>query len=194
MPISINPAYLITTPFVTNAQFFVRYDWRWVAKNVLDISPGTGLVAAATLAQLLDTSSVAGTVVYECLFEASEMLVAAAAVGARYTVEELVAAGGRLLIRVVCDLCVGLILKRRGRAVTDENALSQPYNEALGYLEALRRGERIFFMVPAVPEAGLPESASMNPIPGIDPPLITTDAIRYFGLGGPQRGGCWGPG
>lgn len=190
----INPDYLLSAPFVTNDQFLVRYDWRWVAKNVLDVQYGAGTPAAATRAQLIDESSEAGTVVYECLFEASEMVVAAAAVGARYTVVELLEAGGRLLTRIVSDIGIGLILKRRGRAITDEKELSGPYGEAMAYLEQLRRGERIFFMVEDVPEAGLPDTASMEPLAGIEPPTITQDAVRYFGLGGPERGGAWGPG
>lgn len=161
--------------FITNAQFLVRYDRRWVGKNMLD--DGT----SATEADLLDTGTVAGGRLEQLIQEASELVMAAAAVGARYSVNDLVTYGGQLLVRIVSDLTVGLILKRRARALTDENELSGPYAEAMGYLEQLRRGERIFFAVPDVPEAGLPGEATMLPTPGFQPPMWTQYASRLFG-------------
>lgn len=161
--------------FATNAQFLTRYDARWVGKNMLD--DGT----AASAASLADTSSTAGSRLQTMIQEASEIIMAAAAVGARYAVADLVTYGGQLLVRITCDLTMGLVLKRRGRAVTDESQLSGPYAEALGYLEQLRRGERVFYAVPEVPEAGLPGTTNMNPIPGIQPALITSGAFRLLG-------------
>jgi hypothetical protein len=171
-------------PFVTNPQFLARYDGRWVGKNVLDNA------TAATIAQLADPTSAGGAILELLLTEASEMLMAAAAVAARYTEDEVRTYGGTLLARIVCDLCIGLVMKRRGRAVTDQEALSASYNEALGYIEQLRRGERIFWQVPEQAKAGLPESAPMQTV--FDPPLISQQAERYFGCpagGGPSGGG-----
>lgn len=170
--------------FVTNAEFLTRYDGRWTGKNVLD----TG--TAANVAELSDSTSPGGLVLKAMLEEASEYVMAAAAVGARYSPTDLYPnplatppypGGGSLLIRIVCDIAMGLILKRRGRAVSDYKALSASYDEAMDYIEQLRRGERIFPFVPDVPEAGLPTTSSTNPILGVDPPLLTQQAARYFG-------------
>lgn len=188
MPPTVNPEYNLEQPFITNEVFLKRYDWRWVAKNVLDGATANTSAALPTKADLEDEDTEAGSVLYECIFDASEMVMAAAAVGARYTVEDLMPSGdypggGRLLRRIVADLTMGFILQRRGRAIADEQSLSGPYNEAVAYVEQLRRGERIFFQVPDVPEAGLPDVAAMDPIPGLNSQLLTQDAYRYFGCG-----------
>lgn len=176
-------------PFLSNSDFLIRYDWRWCAKNLTDGTTLTNNVAA-TLAELQGTTG-GGAVLTILLTEASELVMAAAAVGARYTEADIRSrpldnppymGGGALLARIVADLTMGLILKRRARALTDEDELSKPYAEALAYLEQLRRGERIFWAVPNVPEAGLPESASMEPRVGIDPPTQSMMAGRYFGF------------
>jgi len=178
------------TPFITNSQFLVRYDGRWVGKNVLD--DGT----AASVASLASPLTPGGMVLEQFIEEASEDVMAAAAVGARYSTSDLVTYGGQLLVRIVSDLTMGKILKRRARALTDEKMLSGPYDEALQYLEQLRRGERIFFAVPDVPEAGLPDTAPMNPMTannGINPACDwVVGASRYFGSCGCNRGTTWG--
>lgn len=163
------------TPFITNNQFLDRYDWRWVAENILDDDRD------ATLNQLLSPTTTAGKRLREFALEASEMVLAAARVGARYSEGDLRSHGGYLLIRIVADLMIAPILKRRNRALSDESQLSKSYNEALQYLELLRRGERIFWAVPNVPEAGLPTTTSLvdNPFTA---PLITDHAVDYFGI------------
>ena len=182
---------LVPLVFITNEEFLVRYDWRWVAKNMLDAQYGTSNKSVSTYDNLVDPlSEEGGTTLATLINEASELVMAAAAVGARYSVDDLLIVpdatpprpgGGALLQRIVSDLTMGLILKRRARATEDTTQLFQPYAEALEYIEQLRRGERIFFMVPLVPEAGLPEAASSVPIPGIDPPNITQQSLRLFG-------------
>jgi hypothetical protein len=149
--------------FLTNAEFLVRYDARWVGKQLLD----TGAVSVPS--DIADPAGAGGAVVAEFIAEASELVMAAAAVGARYTEDDLTTHGGKLLKRLVADLAMGLILKRRVRASKDEDSFSLPYREALDYLEQLRRGERIFYQVPDVPEAGLPGTADM--LPGAAPGL-----------------------
>lgn len=144
-------------PFVTNPEFLVRFDWRWVSKNVLDDN------TAATKDQLEDPLDDGGEVLAAFLAESSEDLMAASAVAARYSEDDIRTYGGELAKRIVCNLTMGKILQRRGRALTDEDALSKPFAEAMAYLEQLRRGERIFFAVPLVPEAGLPGTANMIP-------------------------------
>ncbi len=171
-------------PFITNTEFLQRFDGRWISQNLLD----NGTVPS--IASLQDITSPGGAVLAEMLSDASEMVMGAAAVGKRYTEDDLrinlVATpphpgGGALLLRVVSNLAMGLILMRRGRAISDERALSGPYTDALAALEELRRGERVFWAVPLVPEAGLAAVAGLGPIPGIDPPTIVQLAGRYFG-------------
>ncbi len=185
-------------PFVTNTAFLVRYDWRWCAKNLLD-GPTAGTSSPPpTLTDLQNPSSAAGSVLATLITEASEILMAAAAVAARYTEDDVRTYGGSLRDRIVSDLTMGLVLKRRGRAVTDEKDLSGPYTEALEYIEALRRGERIFWAVPNVPEAGLPGTADGNPfpfpyglLPGHVPPL-SAQSVRYFGFPAAYPGWYYG--
>lgn len=160
--------------FITNAQLLDRYDYRWIGQQMLDTA------AAATQADLLNSGSTAGGRLQAFIGEASEMLMAAAAVGDRYNAADIQTYGGQLLIRIVSDLTMGLILKRRARPVESDEALTRAYDEALGYLEQLRQGERIFYMVPNVPEAGLPAQQTLAALPGFGPPLIT-DQCRIFG-------------
>jgi hypothetical protein len=125
------------------------------------------------------------------ILDASEKLMAAAAVGARYTETEVRTYGGNLLLSIVSSLAIGPILNRRNRALSDEAALSKAYDEAVAFVESLRRGERIFFAVPNVPEAGLSESASMAPASGM-PPLISQQAGAYFGPGANEGASYYG--
>src|SRR5262245_13698077 len=153
--------------FITNSQFLVRFDYRWVAKNVLD--DGT----APSLASLQDPLTSAGSVLASFIEESSDDVMAAAAIGKRYTLDDVTTYGGALLNRLTGDPTMCKILKRRGRATEDDKSLSQPYAEALQYLELLRRGERIFYAVPNVPEAGLPGTATMCPSPLCSQVLIS---------------------
>jgi hypothetical protein len=181
------------SPFLTNAEFLARHDGRWIGKNLLD--DGT----APTIAQMSDPSTVSGIRLETLITDASEELMSAAAVGARYTEDDLRTYGGNLVKSITAGLAIGPILERRGRAVEDWDKMSAAYNRAAKRVEELRRGERIFFAVPDVPEAGLPESASMSPRAGIDPPAISTQASRYFGnpasypgqVNGVPPGGGW---
>jgi len=175
------------TPFITNEQFFTRYDYRWIGQNLKDDGTDATYVELTTVT-LNPTDP--GTIIYSFAFEASEMLMGAAAVGARYSENDIRTYGGYLLLRICADLMLAPVLQRRNRALTDEAELSKSYDEAQQYLELLRRGERIFFMVPGVPEAGLPATSDMCPRPGIDAPLITGQSVRFFGL----PGQCIGPG
>lgn len=173
--------------FITNEQFFSMNDWRWVAKQVLDDG------SAATLTALLDPTTIAGGIVQSFIAQASEMTMSAAAVGDRYNTQnnpllppianDLALYGGTLLVRIVGDLTMGLILKRRARGAKDQEALTLAYTEALGYLEQMRQGERIFFMVPGVPEAGLTATQPMTPGPGLGPPLITNNCAIFGTIG-----------
>ena len=176
--------------FITPADLLIRYDWRWIGQNILDTIPGTAANEAGVLAS---------PKVQAFIEEASEMVMGAAAVGDRYTAEEIQQYGGALLQRIVSDLVIGLILKRRVRSSKDEEAFTLAYNEALAYLEQLRRGERIFYLVPNVPQAGLPATANMAAQPGFGPPLITNNPRIFGTIGFNQNygingggGGCGG--
>jgi hypothetical protein len=171
--------------FISSSQFLLRYDFRWCGKNVLDNGTQAGYD------DLVDPATPAGAVIAAFIAESSEVVMAAAAIGKRYTVDDLTTYGGQLLVRIVSDLVMGLILKRRVRSAEDTAAFSAAYTEALDYLEQLRRGERIFFAVPKVPEAGLMTAADERPRPGsCQPPLISENS-RIFGVR-PLRGECWG--
>lgn len=168
-------------PFVTVAQLFQRVDSRLVGMNLLDDG------SRATAAQMANTGTTAGATLYALLQDASEELMAAAAVGARYTESEVRAYGGNLVLSIVSGLAMGPILERRGRATGDLAKLAAMYDRASGRVEELRKGERIFWAVPNVPEAGSPEVADMTPVVGIDPPSTTQESGRFFGtLGGPE--------
>lgn len=173
---------------LSNEQFLTYHDWRWVGKNMLDTNPGT----PASLSDLLDTNSIAGARLAEFIEVAEGMLFAATSIGDRYSVQDVVTYGGALARKIVADLAVMPVLSRRDRAVSDLDKLSAAVNWAQGYLQQLRDGERIFALVPNVPEAGLPDTASQAPIPGIDPPRWTQRASRYFG--GPSGPCCDGGG
>lgn len=172
-------------PFITNLEFLDRFDWRWIAMQITEATSGAAL--AATYAQLIDTSSTAGARLQTLITDAAEELMSAAAVGARYSEADLRTYGGNLVKNINAGLAVGPILERRNRAVTDWEKISASYTKAKERVEELRRGERIFFAVPDVPEAGLPASADMTPGP-LDCPTISSQAGRYFGT--PATGGC----
>ncbi len=178
-------------PFVTNTRFLIRHDWRWVAKNVLDGATAGTSATPPTLTELQDPSSAAGSVLYTLLQDASEELMSAAAVAARYTEQDIRTYGGSLVESIVSGLAVGPLLERRDRAAEDYAALSAAYDRAKERVEQLRRGERIFWAVPDVPEAGLPESVNQNGhLHGVPPPR-SLQAVRYFGFPAGYPGYCY---
>lgn len=162
--------------FITTADLIVRYDHRWIGQNITD----NGI--PATEAEVLSS-----TKLNAFIEEASEAVMGAAAVGDRYSLSDLTTYGGVLLKRIVCDLVIGAILKRRVRANKDNEAFTTAYEEALNYLELLRRGERIFYAVPNVPEAGLPSTVNLAPTPAASGSPLITDNVRIFGSIGPDR-------
>lgn len=162
--------------FCTNSDLLSRFDSRWCAMNLLD--DGT----TPTLSQLLDTSTVAGARLQSLIGDASEMLMSAASVSARYSVLDLQTYGGNLLINITAGLAMGPILKRRGRTVTTNKMISDAFTEAMSYIEQLRRGDRIFSMVPNVPAAGLMNTVCMTPCIPFGGPDITQVSGRYFGV------------
>jgi hypothetical protein len=184
--------------FATPAQFFLRYDYRWVAKQILDNN------SAASLAEMLNPNTVGGGIIATFIAEESEEVMSAAAVGDRYNTQtnpllppianDLAIYGGQKLVGLVCDLVLGRVLKRRARAAKDDLALTMAYAEAKEKLEQLRQGERIFFMVPGVPEAGLPSTQNLAPPLGLGPALITDNPAIFGTIGFSRNYGLTGQG
>lgn len=170
---------------LTASEFFDYHDYRWVAKNMLDGS-------VPSLADMLDSNTDAGRRVGRFVNMAEDQLFAAAVAQDRYSVNDVVTYGGELAKWIVANIAVGPALARRDRATSDERALALAFQQAQAYLEDLRKGERIFYAVPGVPQAGIPEAATVRPRPGIDPQLVTQRAVRYFGFSGLQPGYCGG--
>lgn len=172
--------------FCTNQDVLDRFDGRWIGQNLLD--DGT----SATVAQLADPTTFVGIRLQNLIGDASEFLMSAASVSARYSVNDLVVYGGNMRINITAGLTMGPILKRRGRAVTTNKMISDAFTEAMSYIEQLRRGDRIFSMVPLVPQAGLPGTTSMQSCPGVPygGPDITQVSGRYWGQGLLPSCGC----
>ena len=186
--------------FLTNEELTTRYDWRWLAQNLVEGTTITGAVTPPTLTDLTTFTVVAGVPVYTfpsgqtlqtLIGDASDQVMGAAAIGDRYTADDLTTYGGNLLKWLTAGVTLGGVLKRRVRASDQDAAFSKAYAEALEYLELLRRGERIFYAVPDVPEAGLPGTAGMIPQPGSGPPYISQNA-RIFGCTTANQRWPWG--
>lgn len=165
--------------FATGADLATHYDRRRLGQLLDD----TG--AAVPPASVADHP-----VVTAMLVAASDEVVAACGVGARYAESDLTAlaaesgGGGPLLRMLVCHLAYGLLINRRGLAADDQSRLTPMWKWSQDYLTLLRKGERVFGGVPDVPEAGLPDTFSMAPAqPGNQPPSIVQTAFRVFGTG-----------
>ena len=172
--------------FLTNIQFFIFFDWRWVAQNLYDLSKGQLLPSDGGYADLSSQAGLppynAGLTLATLCGAASEELMSAAAIGARYQRSDLTQYGGNLVVKVAAALVAGSVLGRRVRATDIDKLYGAAYESAQGMLEALRRGERIFDAVPNVEAAGAGPVAAPQFAPGISPPLWTWEAQRYFGL------------
>jgi hypothetical protein len=164
--------------YATAAKLLELYDSRRIGQMVSD--SGTVPNAAALLTNQIVASMLAA---------ASDEVLAAAAVGNRYTAADLdtlaagTDAGARLIQSITCHIAFGLLVNRRGYAADEFSNLVPMWKWAQDYLTLLRKAERIFPGVPDVPEAGLPDTATTVPRPGINPPRITQEAYRVFGWG-----------
>ena len=172
-----------------------RYDVRRVAELITDsgVRPDTSQII------------VEGTTPYNAvkvfLIDATQMILSASRVAARYTLTQLYGdptvspaiPGSTLAKRLCCDLAFALMTGRRGYASKDSGALTPRAEEAERMLEALRRGERIFdiyeivngkvVMVDDHAQAGLPQAFRLTPD---DDASLLTSNTRFFGVRVPR--------
>lgn len=126
------------------------------ARRLGDLVSDTGVrVSSASL--LTDP------VLQAALDDAQALIDAAILRGQRYLPAELLAllppatptSSYQLLIRLNCDLAYGLLVGRRGYSRSDTLNQAPGYEEALGMVEALADGQRIFPDITGVPQAGV---------------------------------------
>ncbi len=111
------------------------------------------------------------------------MIEAACLVTERYSVQDLqslYSTGGNsasFLIRLTCDLAVGLLMERRPYL---EREPPPQFTRALEWLQQLREGERIFAFAEAS-EAGDPQVAQQSQLDLQIANRATYQASRFFG-------------
>ena len=135
--------------YATPADFLARYDARIVGDIVADdgvqVSSSGLLTDPNLLASLADAS---GDVESACLF------------GERYTPDDLAALTGNsqsLLKRIVCDVAMAYLLKRRPSADPQNDIARLEAAERI--LERLRKGEQVFYRGDDIDPAGVIDTA-----------------------------------
>lgn len=170
--------------FLTATQFTQLYDARRIRDFVSDTD------ARASAADITNPSTAAGAIVAFILEQASELIVAACSVAKKYTRDQLnglvtsttLTPSGYLLQRLTADLAFALLVKRRALPAGEVEKLAPAYAEAMSYLESLRRGDRIFFDVTDVAEAGLPAIQDLTTQPSaLNCPTLMSSQTRIFG-------------
>jgi phage gp36-like protein len=161
-----------TTTYATPQDLVARYDVRdicqWVSDANAPVSPSSLGGNANLLAAIAD---------------ASGMVEAAVLAAERYSVtdlQNLYASGGnsgQFLIRLVCDLAVGLLIERRPYLERDVPA---PFLRALEWLEQLRDGKRILAFQ-EVAQAALPSVIVDSAADVRNRNLASYQANRFFG-------------
>lgn len=165
--------------YATAVQLLARYDSRRIA----ELNSDTGSPVTP-----VDPVSVS-TPVGAALLDASAMLDSALQAGKRYprdVLDTLVAdadpSKGAAIVRVVCDLAVGLLVARRGLPAEELKSLAPNYDESKEWLGKLRDGQHVLDWDDAI-QAGLP-SAQLTDYWN---PNLTSNWNGMFGLFGPQR-------
>jgi phage gp36-like protein len=152
--------------------FLARYDSRAIGQYVADNGV---LVSPADLQT--------NTNLLAILTDASAMLEAAALVGGRYRPADLnnlissSLVGAGLIKRIVSDLAMGLLRKRRGMS---EDQPFPAFEDALRQLELLRKGEVIFPFL-EVEEAGNAQDTFMTEVQMYQQGRLSAIFTRYFG-------------
>lgn len=169
-------------PLLTAAELIDRHDARNLRQRLLDDG------SDALEVDLTDESTTAGRRVRAAIDDAEGWFISAVTVGARYSVQDMltVAEAGtshsaKTIKRIVADLAFGNLLKRRSLPAADFQALAPFYEEAMGFCEQLRRGDRVFPDVAGVPNAGLPQINSNIPRFGFEVPSLWSQEVRLFG-------------
>lgn len=125
------------TAYATPANMTARYDSYLIAQLCADAETEPDPPALGTNARLL-----------AALLDASGLIETAAGVGGRYKPEDLQAltsgAGQAMLIRLCCDLAIGLLWYSR---IDREGDPPKNYGSALRFLEALESGGKVFSLV-----------------------------------------------
>ncbi len=189
-----------TQTFATVADLLTRYD----ARRIADLVGDSG--SRVEPATLLTPSPNGNPVAFAALQDATQMILAAATVAARYSYEQLygdstttpATPGSNLAKRLCCDLGFALLTGRRGYTESQQGSLTPRAAEAQAMLEALRRGERLLdcysvrdgvvIRVDDHAAAGLPTKILTTPF---DDASLLTANTRLFGIRvtGPYDGG-----
>lgn len=179
-----------TVSYCTNAKFVQFYDIRtigdWISDDGKRVTP----------AILLDITTTPGKLLASLLQKASGMVESACLIGNRYSATDLAnltTAADRLaslssnsdilLQGLVADLAVWIMWSRRPNRDAQMPLQSQL---ALGTLEELRQGTRIFGLQEAM-DAGLPEDPVETPPDVVNRNMATYQMNRYFGVRGNMR-------
>lgn len=158
-----------SSSYLSAAEFLKRKDWRTVADFCSDndtrLTQGA-LLTNANLQSLLDDA--AGLVECACL------------PANRYTPADLAAltgVGQKLLYRLIADLAEGLMIERRP---DKKRPVPPSFERAMGILDALRTGEKIFPLQEAM-NAGNVATEQESERDVTDRNLTVTQAARFFG-------------
>lgn len=153
-----------TNSLYTDTQTFInQYDVRRICQLLSD-----------TGAPVTQVSVLTNPVLLQILYEATGIVAMAARVGQKYSENNLESLGdvtgtikaddglqygktpsGNFLRRLVGDIAYGLIIARRGLSAEEMAEQAPTWPIAMGYLEQLRSGDRIFD-IGGAPDAGLP--------------------------------------
>ena len=170
-----------TTAYAQPSDFLLRYDARDVVQWVSDQTAPVSQASLSTNPNL-----------FAALTDASGMIESALLAAGRYTVQDLqtlltVNAGtttttignsASFLIRLTCDLALGLLIERRPYLERD---MPQSYQRALDWLDRLRKGERVFAFQQVV-NAGNPMVTFQSQADLAARNLASYQAGRYFGF------------
>ena len=114
-------------------------------------------------------SIASNAVILNVLAKASEVLLAHARLGRRYTEPELQAladdaTNGQFIRGLVCDLAFAYLVMRRGTGAADVDRLSPAYSSALRTLQLLAQGEMVFAHTSTEAQiaAGTPRTADLT--------------------------------
>lgn len=146
-----------------------RVDWRTIADFVSDAGTRG---AQSTLATDPNVAAL--------LLDASGMVESACLAGNRYLPVDLAAltgAGQAYLFRLIADVFVGLMIRRR-----PDKALPVPvcYEDAMQQIEKLRGGDRIFSFQESMDAGGVHHEVESAQVVE-DRDLLTLQADRFFG-------------